>query len=249
MKKTTSSKDTEEFYNDLMGGKNKRSIAGKDNRYNAEWLSSKPSVLKYFDGFIKNILTKKDKILDFGCGPGTFSIRLSNICSEVVSVDIVESFIKSANDSFNKLNLSNTKAIHIKPNSVPYPDSYFDAVLLMDVVHHLEDINEALNEVSRVLKPNGNIIIYEPNKLNPIIYLIHSMDPNEHGLIRLGTPKKYKTILNKYSRSIRHSYNGIVLGPESKVFDIISAILNLKYVYKIFGWLNPKITVIAKNDK
>jgi ubiquinone/menaquinone biosynthesis C-methylase UbiE len=247
--KKISSEDTKEFYNNLMHGKNKRSIAGKDNRYNAELLSQKPSVIKYFDGFLLGKISKEDKILDFGCGPGTFSIRLARICKEVVSVDIVESFIESAENSFNNLKLNNVTPIHITSNNVPYPDSYFDSVILMDVVHHLEDIDNVFLEIQRVLKPQGKIIIFEPNKINPIIFLIHYLDPNEQGLIRLGTPIKYTNILNNYSKNIDIFYSGIVLGPQSKIYDFVSYLLNNKYIYRFLGWLNPKIALVCTNDK
>ncbi len=49
-----------------------------------------------------------------------------------------------------------------------YPDAGFDSVVGSSVLHHLE-LEEALGEIYRVLKPGGTIYFTEPNMLNPQI--------------------------------------------------------------------------------
>src|SRR5438445_13488079 len=49
-----------------------------------------------------------------------------------------------------------------------YPDAVFDSVVGSSVLHHLE-IQEAIREIYRVLKPSGTIYFTEPNMLNPQI--------------------------------------------------------------------------------
>lgn len=242
----SSSEDTSDFYNRLMRGEEKRGILGKSTRYNPLQLCQKPSVIRYFDGFIKKYITSDDVVLDFGCGPGTFAIRMAGYCKSVVGVDITEEFINEATQSFEVLGLTNATAIHVAPNQLPFQAASFDAIMMMDVIHHLDDIPTSLTEVLRVLKPGGKILIFEPNKLNPLIWLVHYLDKNERGLLALGTPWKYISILRQYSSKIQYQYNGIVIGPQSKVFDLISALINHKLFYPLFGWLNPKIALYAE---
>ena len=90
-------------------------------------------------------------------------------------------------------------------------------------------------------------IIFEPNKLNPLIWLTHLIDKNERGLLNVGTLDKYNKILNNFHlKIIHHRYSGIVIGPSSKIFDLLSSILNYKLIYPILGWFNPKIMLVAK---
>jgi ubiquinone/menaquinone biosynthesis C-methylase UbiE len=43
-------------------------------------------------------------------------------------------------------------------------DSVFDYIRCKNVLHHVEDLNRLYKEFQRVLKPNGQLYIYEPNK-------------------------------------------------------------------------------------
>ena len=101
-----------------------------------------------------------------------------------------------------------------------------------------------------MLKNNGKIIIYEPNKLNPILWLMHYFDKNEIGLLEFGTPKSYKKLFHKNNfEVVKCEFNGIVVGPQSKIFFTISRILNF-FIFKPFlKWLNPKIFLIVKSNK
>ena len=40
--------------------------------------------------------------------------------------------------------------------------------------------------MKKFLKKNGNLIVFEPNLLNPLIVITHFLDKNENGLLRLG---------------------------------------------------------------
>jgi SAM-dependent methyltransferase len=51
-------------------------------------------------------------------------------------------------------------------NYVPFRDSAFDLVVMLEVIEHLENIPHAMREVARVLKPKASAIITTPNRLN-----------------------------------------------------------------------------------
>ena len=80
----------------------------------------------------------------------------------------------------------------VEPEKLPFEDQKFDVILIVDVIHHLDDIKKNINEIKRVLKKGGKLLIYEPNKLNPLIWLTHLIDKNERGLLRVGSFKKYR---------------------------------------------------------
>ena len=119
---------------------------------------------------------------------------------------------------------------------------------MIDVIHHLEKPQQIFKELNRILKPEGRIIVYEPNKLNPLIFLIHLIEKNERGLLKVGTKNKYKKICDSTGFKIdTFSFNGIVIGPDSRIFDIILKIINNKY-FSFLNWLNPKIFFVIKKS-
>ena len=60
--------------------------------------------------------------------------------------------------------------------AMPYPDRHFDAAYGSSVLHHL-DLDAALKEVFRVLKPGGRIVFAEPNLLNPQVVVMFKYGP------------------------------------------------------------------------
>ena len=242
------SKDPKKFYNNLMKDSNSFTFFTKDTRFNVNKLLQKKNIIKYFDEFVKEYINEDSKILDYGCGPGTFSIKLSKMTkNEVHGIDISEGFIEQCNLLKKELSISNFYPHHTKNQNLPYDNNTFDIILLFDVIHHLENIDQNFSEIKRVLKKDGKIIVYEPNKLNPLIWLLHLVDPIERGLLKLGTKKKYYEILNKYQFiPIKFNYSGIIVGPNSKILSFISTILNKKFINKYLGWLNPKLVFIAE---
>ncbi len=243
-------KDPKKFYNNLMNEGNNFTFFTKDTRFNVNKLLQKKNIIKYFDQFIEGYIKENHKILDYGCGPGTFSIKLSNMTkNEVHAIDISESFIDQCNKIKKDLDIKNFYPQHVDNNILPYSDNTFDFILMFDVIHHLENIDQNFSEIKRVLKKNGKLIVYEPNKLNPLIWIMHLIDPIERGLLKVGTKKKYLEILNKFDLiPIKFNYSGIIVGPNSKILSLISAFLNIKIVYKFFGWLNPKLVFIAEKN-
>ena len=236
MNKKYSEKKTKNFYNELMNDKSIFTFFTKDTRYNADNILKKKNIEIFFDKEVKKIINKNDLILDYGCGPGTFSIKLSRITqNNVHSVDISRKFLEECEKSKKKYNLNKIKTQLIEGNKLPFNDDCFDKVLLFDVIHHLDEPEKTLREIYRVLKKNGKIIIYEPNKLNPLIALIHLIDPIERGLLKFGTKKSYLNLIKKIDLKITFvKYSGIIVGPDAYIFEIISKILNKNFLFKYF---------------
>tara|TARA_A100000164_G_C21750483_1_gene696764 strand:+ start:174 stop:926 length:753 start_codon:yes stop_codon:yes gene_type:complete len=250
MKKDPSSKNTTKFYNELVEGKKNFTFFSNETRFNIDNILNKKNLTKYFDNKIEQYLSDDLDILDYGCGPGTFLIKLSRMTkSKLFGADISGKFIEQSKFNFDKFNLTNIDTIKVEPEKLPYSDKKFDIIFLIDVIHHLDNIEKNLDEIKRVLKKNGKIIIYEPNKLNPIIWMMHLIDKNERGLFRVGSFNRYREIFKNHEFKIeKEDYNGIVIGPTSKILDLLSDILNNKYIYPILGFLNPKIfMVVGKN--
>ena len=70
---------------------------------------------------------------------------------------------------------------------------------------------------------------------------MHLIEKNERGLLNVGERKKYEEICRKTGLKLENfSFNGIVIGPNSKIFKLTSYLLNNDNFY-FLKWLNPKI--------
>ena len=124
--------------------------------------------------------------------------------SQFHSADISENFIKECK---RQIQINNKKNIFVNKNNdskLKYENNYFDKILLIDVIHYLEDIHGTPKELKRVLKQNGKIIVYELNTLNPFIFLMHLIDKNEKGLLKIGRRKKYKELFEQNNLKIEN---------------------------------------------
>lgn len=125
------------------------------------------------------------RILDFGCGSGTFTRYIGKTYSQVIGGDIVFSNLEIAR-SIDKT----SEYICSDGELLPFKNDAFDAVFCGTVLHHFPDISKPIKEIARVLTPNGLFFAAEPNKWNPITYYKHhkyikekqGFSKNEHAL-------------------------------------------------------------------
>ena len=119
---------------------------------------------------IKNVLElaglEGNKILDLGCGVGTFTVTYSKKGVDVVGVDFSKHALLLAN-YFVRTN-GNSKKVEFVCADVqclPLRDECFDKVVSADLVEHLypNQFHRMMREVRRVLKRRGELNIYTPN--------------------------------------------------------------------------------------
>jgi len=104
-------------------------------------------------------------VLELGCGTGYFTRELARSRADIVAIDVSPELLEIA-----KINTSAPNVRYEIQNAyeLNYADVVFDSVVGSSVLHHLE-IERALREIYRVLKPGGTISFTEPNMLNPQI--------------------------------------------------------------------------------
>ncbi len=119
-------------------------------------------VQKELPNFV-SILKKNNvrKVLDLGSGSGRHIVYFAKKGFDVFGIDIAEEGRKIARAWLKKENL---KADLQKGNiyeKLPYPDDLFDAVISVGVICHgnIQDIRKTIQEIERVLKPEGFVFI------------------------------------------------------------------------------------------
>lgn len=95
----------------------------------------------------------KSRVLDIGCGTGSLVERLTSDGYEAIGMDIVSRTASNPPDPIRFVTADST--------SLPFTDTSFDIVTLIDVLEHTDD-RITIREVSRVLKTGGNLIATVP---------------------------------------------------------------------------------------
>ncbi|MFZ5354542.1 MAG: class I SAM-dependent methyltransferase [Bacillota bacterium] len=108
------------------------------------------------------------KFLDLGCGIGRHSILFAQNGFDVYSFDLSETGINMLMRSAEKQNLK----IHTRigdMNNLPYETNTFDCLLAYHVISHTDSvgIKHIINEICRVLKPDGEFFISLCSKESP----------------------------------------------------------------------------------
>ena len=104
-------------------------------------------------------------ILELGCGAGYFTKELARSGAEIVAVDVSADLLEIAKANCPA---SNVRYEIQDACALTYSNATFDSVVGSSILHHLE-IEPAMEEIRRVLKPGGTIYFTEPNMLNPQI--------------------------------------------------------------------------------
>lgn len=119
-----------------------------------------PHIARY--QFTTQIIQQADVVMDIACGTGYgVSILKSAGYDEIYGVDLDHSAVKFAAD--HNLNLKGTAFIQANGSILPFRNHSFDLITCFETFEHLIDSKRFLNELYRVLKPSGKLIISVPN--------------------------------------------------------------------------------------
>lgn len=126
--------------------------------------------------FIKeNIKLDKDmRILDVGCGNGFFSYYFEKLC-DTTGVDFSEKMI-----SLNPIK----KKYVMNAYNLEFKDNSFDVVFCSNLLHHLKNPEKVVKEMVRVSKEY--IVLSEPNRNNPFIFLFNLFKKQERGALKFS---------------------------------------------------------------
>ena len=104
-------------------------------------------------------ITNDSRILDIGCRTGVLlkMIRNHNKLCECYGID--KEGWSFANTSIENCILKGADVI-----DMPFTDGFFDTLFSLDTLEHVEDLDQAIAEIKRILKPNGFFILSGPTE-------------------------------------------------------------------------------------
>jgi len=105
--------------------------------------------------------------LDIGCGSGAMLLDLASMGMTAVGFDISPLMLRAADNLFKAHNEGGADLSLNDIENIPYGDEAFNLVVCSGVIEYLRRDDAALQEISRVLKPEGHAIITVTNSTTP----------------------------------------------------------------------------------
>jgi len=130
----------------------------EEHRYTKEWHIPAAA------GFAS---TKGLRVLEIGCGLGTDGAQFAQAGADYTGIDLTDAAIELAQKRFELFNLSGTFQTD-DAERLSFPNDSFDLVYSHGVLHHTPDIDAAIREIHRVLRPGGRaeVMLYHRNSYN-----------------------------------------------------------------------------------
>jgi len=114
-------------------------------------------------------------VLDFGCGPGGFSLAAAKLVGpegRVYAADILPLAVKSVQRAANRQGFGNIRTV-LGSSLADFPGESIDITLLYDVLHDLHEPGPILGELHRILKPGGILSVSDHHlKKEPLLSMI-----------------------------------------------------------------------------
>jgi 2-polyprenyl-3-methyl-5-hydroxy-6-metoxy-1,4-benzoquinol methylase len=122
-----------------------------------EQLGSTPAINDWYFSKFRNYLGAK--ILEIGCGVGTFSRLMGETGAEVLGLDISSDFVNVARQATSDIDQVKIELADVTTGNW---NMEFDTVVALDVIEHIEDDTAMLESLFQALQPGGTAIIKVP---------------------------------------------------------------------------------------
>jgi len=171
------------------------------------------------------------RVADLGCGSGVFTNLLHQASYDCVGLDISPKLI-----AIGQAKYPDIEFVEGDVERLPFPDASLDGVLLSGLVHHLPDPSRCAAELFRVLRPGGRFVAFDPNRMNPFMWLYR--DRSSPFYSSVGVTENERPVLAREAAEVFRRA-GFTVGT-----DYLS---NLRYRYVASAkvrWLLPIYNVI-----
>lgn len=129
------------------------------DRYDRRWKNYITDTLTFFKTWAN--LSSDAVILDVACGTGELERLLAaeNPYQQIVGVDLSEQMLTKARQKLQAF--PHVKFQQATVRSLPFPDHSFDVVISANSFHYFDDPSASLQEMQRVLKPDGKLVLLD----------------------------------------------------------------------------------------
>jgi ubiquinone/menaquinone biosynthesis C-methylase UbiE len=139
-----------------------------------------------------------DVILDIGGNTGKISAAYSqNNCKEIIVLEPKNKYVE-----YGRIHRPFIRFIVGGAESISLPHEYFDIVVACFSFHHFKDQNKALEEMKRVLKPGGRLIIFESNPTTRRGKMLELIENLLHTGAKFYEPFQLKKLAEKHNLDV-----------------------------------------------
>ncbi len=164
--------------------------------------------IKWFDWLYENIdFSKINTLLEVGCGNGQLWMnkRKDIRNREIFLTDVSDGMLEDAKQNLN----DNFSFFVVNCENIPFKKDFFDAIIANHVLFYLNDLNQGLSEIRRVLKKNGIFYstTYSKNHMREINELVKEFNSNvylsEQPLYHRFGLENGEMILKRYFKNVK----------------------------------------------
>ena len=131
---------------------------GLDNSLR-RWLQNPSKILKPY-------LIAGDKVLDYGCGPGFFTLDIAQLVGDsgiVYAADLQDGMLEKVRKKISSTGIQSRIKIHKCEESAIRLNDTVDFILAFYMIHEVVNQDEIFLEFKQILNPKGKVLIIEPN--------------------------------------------------------------------------------------
>jgi SAM-dependent methyltransferase len=110
------------------------------------------------------------RVLEIGCGLGTDGVQFAKAGADYVGVDLTEAAVELARQNFSARGLRG-EFLTVNAEQLPFPADSFDHVYSFGVIHHTPNPGAVLDEIWRVVRPEGTVTVTVYNRTSINYYV------------------------------------------------------------------------------
>jgi lipopolysaccharide biosynthesis protein/ubiquinone/menaquinone biosynthesis C-methylase UbiE len=190
------------------------------------------------------IADRKD-VLDIACGEGYGSAMLADIANKVTGIDISIDTIKHARNRYQIKNLDFLVGNCI---DIPLSDASVDLIVSFETIEHLDQHDQMMKEIKRILRPSGILLISSPDKCN------YSIDPGYNNPFhkRELYQHEFKQLLENYFKNITYFGQRVVYGSnilsDMSPNSVLSYYKDNQQIKNVRGVMKPRYWIAFGSD-
>lgn len=131
---------------------------------------------------VLKLIGRGKKVLDLGCFDGAISQKIAASGNQVWGIDASEQAVKQARKKKVKAQVGDVS------QKLAFKEGFFDVVFAGEIIEHILDTDFFLEEIKRVLRVNGELVITTPNVASLGRRLLLFLGKNPYFEVALGFP-------------------------------------------------------------
>lgn len=192
-------KKNAEIYNNIEAVRNVVEKTGGTSHRKERYKKEFEKIDQFFQQFN---MPKESTALDIGCSGGRYIQLLIMNNLKPYGIDTSKVALNYANSIYQQ----KAEFINASATDLPFKENAFDAVLCIELLHHLDDDNmeKTIENISTLIKPGGIFICDVRNSLNPLLWYYYRKRDGKYLTLKTRSLFKMIEILKKNDLKVFH---------------------------------------------